>query len=78
VFAFLIAALIAVLHLCIISLDAFRPVVKLVIFASARIGKAEEVVLLSASIGTEPASFNDGLRQYNVGIKDAVALDFSI
>jgi len=78
VFAFLIAALIAVLNLCIICPDAFRPVVKLVIFASARIGKTEEVVLLAASVGAKPARFKDGLRQYDVRVKDSGALDFSI
>jgi len=53
-------------------------VVKLVIFASARIGKAEEVVLLAASVGAEPACLKDGLRQYYVRVKDAFALDFGI
>jgi len=53
-------------------------VVKLVIFASARIGKTEEVVLLAASVGAKPACLKDGLRQYYVRVKDAVALDFGI
>ena len=72
------SSLILVLYLSIIRPDTFRPVLKLVIFSRPWIGQPEQVVLVKAYRGTEPAGFKDGLRQYHFRMLDAILYYFRI
>ncbi len=63
----------AVLYFGVVGADALGPVVELVVGFGAGVGQTEEIVLVAADGGTEPACLQYCLCQHYLRMADAVA-----